>query len=119
MRKNELKSLDELRSQYIGVWGPSDGHWLGLDFSYHGNEYRLHTGTMYGDKDKTDENGTITQFGLYQKTEKKDPKHPNNILYELLDEKDSLEDLLDSTVIDGIPFGTVIMDDETMLLGQD
>ncbi len=119
MRKNELKSLEELKAQYRGVWGPSDGHWLGLDFSYNGHEYRLHTGTMYGDKEKIDEKGTITQFRLYRKTEEKDPKHPNINLYELLDEKDSLEALLDSTAIGDIPFGIVIMDDETELLGQD
>ena len=47
MRINEYKSLDEFTSQYVGEWGPSDGHWYGLDFSYHGIEYRLHTGSMY------------------------------------------------------------------------
>ena len=45
MRKNEYTSLDDFRSQYIGVWAPSEGHWLGLDFSYKGNEYRFQTGS--------------------------------------------------------------------------
>ena len=119
MKKNELKSLEELRSQYIGIWGPSDGHWFGLDFSYHGIEYRLHTGSMYGDSEVTDDNGFIKQFGLYRKTNTKDPKHPSLSLYELLDEKEDLEELLNSTVIEGIPFKCVIMNDETILLGQD
>ena len=60
-----------------------------------------------------------TQNGLYRKTEKKDPKHPEVFLYELLDEKRSLDELLDSTVIDSKPFSEVIMDDDTVLLGQD
>lgn len=119
MRKNELKSLEELKSQYVGRWGPSDGHWFGLDFSFHGIEYRLHTGSMYGDSEATDENGVVNQFGLYRKTTKQDPKHPSISLYTLLDEKKSLEELLDSTAIEGIPFSRVIMDDETILLGQD
>ncbi len=71
MRKNELNSLDELKSQYVGVWGPSDNHWLGLDFSYRGIEYRLHTGAMYGDNESVDPDGVLRQFGLYRKTEKK------------------------------------------------
>ena len=119
MRKNEYNSLDEFLSQYIGIWGPSDGHWFGLDFLYKGKEYRLNTGTMYGEKDKTDDNGNIIQFGLYRKTNKKDPKHPNIYLYELLDEKESVVALLDSLAIEGIPFRDVIMDDETVMLGQD
>ena len=31
MRKNEYTSLEEFTSQYVGEWGPSDGHWFGLD----------------------------------------------------------------------------------------
>ncbi|MBQ6420854.1 MAG: hypothetical protein IJK02_07270 [Clostridia bacterium] len=119
MRKNEYNSLDEFLSQYIGVWGPSDGHWFGLDFSYNDEEYRLHTGTMYGSEDVVDENGIVRQFGLYRKTNKPDPKYPDIMLYEMLDEKCSMDELLNSTVIDGKPFREVIMDDETELLGQD
>ncbi len=119
MRKNEYNSLNEFLTQYVGEWAPSEGHWFGLDFSYKGNEYRLHTGTMYGEKVKTDDSGKIVQFGLYKKTNKKDPKDSNVFLYELLDEKESIEELLNSTVIEGIPFRDVIMDDDTELLGQD
>ena len=119
MRKNELNSLDELKSQYVGIWGPSDSHWFGLDFGYNGIEYRLHTGSMYEENEIVDSNGVVRQFGLYRKTEKPDPKHPGLFLYELLDEKKSVDELLDSTVIDGKPFSEIIMDDETVLLGQD
>lgn len=119
MRKNELNSLDELKSQYTGVWGPSDGHWFGLDFCFNGTEYRLHTGSMYEADEATDEDGVIHQFGLYRKSDKIDPQHPGFTLYELLDEKESLDDLLDSTAIEGIAFREVIMSDTTILLGQD
>ena len=73
MRKNELKSLEELKSQYIGVWGPSDGQWLGLDFSYNGHEYRLHTGTMYGDKEKPLKTELLLSLGFIGKPRKKIP----------------------------------------------
>ena len=118
MRKNELKSLEELKTQYLGIWAPSEGHWFGLDFSYHGVEYRLHTGSMYGDSKKCDKDGFVRQFGLYKKTNKPDSKNPGTYLYELLDEKDSLDELLNCNAIEGIPFSCVIMDDETVLLGQ-
>lgn len=119
MRKNEYNSLDEFLSQYIGVWAPSDGHWYGLDFLYNGVEYRLNTGTMYDEKDKIDDSEKVIRFGLYRKTNKKDPKHADIYLYELLDEKESVVALLDSVVIEGIPFRDIIMADETELLGQD
>lgn len=119
MRKNELSSIDDLKTQYVGIWGPSDNHWFGLDFRYNGIEYRLHTGSMYGDIEIVDQDGVVRQFGLYRKTEKPDPKNPNIYLYELLDEKESLDELLKSAVIEGRPFCEVIMDDETVLLGQD
>ena len=74
---------------------------------------------MYGAKDRIDNNGNIIQFGLYRKTNKKDPKNPNTYLYELLDEKESVIALLDSLAIGGVPFRDVIMADATELLGQD
>ena len=119
MRKNEYTSLAEFRSQYVGVWAPSEGHWFGLDFRYKGTEYRLHTGTMYGIKEIVDPNGIARQFGLYKKTDKPDPKYPDINLYELLDEKESIDLLLKSCAIDGKPFSEIIMDDDTELLGQD
>ena len=51
MRKNEFNSLEEFISQYIGEWGPSDGHWFGLDFLYNGTEYRFNTGSIYEKQD--------------------------------------------------------------------
>lgn len=60
MRKNEYKSLEEFKSQYVGEWAPSEGHWLGLDFIYDEKEYRFHTGYMFvGEKDSL--------FSLYEK----------------------------------------------------
>ena len=71
MRKNEYHSLDEFTSQYISVWGPSDGHWLGLDFSYHGAEYRFQTGPMYETKATVLPDGQIAVYGLYRKNDGK------------------------------------------------
>ena len=114
MRINEYNNLDEFLSQYTGVWGPSEGHWFGLDFKYHEQEYRFHTGSMYGREDTTDENGVVHQFGLYKKV----LRH-NRDYYELLSEDNSIEKILNSTAIEGVPFREVIMDDSTELLGQD
>jgi len=119
MRLNEYNSLEEFTTQYIGEWNPSEGHWFGLDFRFKCHEYRLHTGTMYGDKDIVDSNGVIRQFGIYVKTNKPDPRYPNIRLFNLLGEYSTIEDVLNSTVIEGMKFSEVIMDDNTELLGQD
>ena len=116
MRINEYKSLEEFTSEYVGVWGPSDQHWLGLDFSYHGTEYRLHTGTMYSKTNTILPDGREALFGLYKRIE---PIEPAIYKYELLGEYADMHDLLESRVIEGRPFSEVIMDDSTELLGQD
>jgi hypothetical protein len=115
MRKNEYKTLEEFTSQYIGVWGPSDGHWFGLDFSFNGKEYRFNTGSMYESKNTILPNGEEALFGLYKKNN--NPKAKKE--YILLEEFANMHEALNSTCIDGIPFKQVIMDDNTELLGQD
>ena len=98
MRKNEYVSLDEFRSQYIGVWAPSEGHWLGLDFSYKGNEYRFQTGSMYAAEDTILPDGRAAVYGLY---------HKNNDIkasqaYDLLAEFATMDDVLISTYSAGL-----------------
>lgn len=120
MRANEYKSLDEFTSQYIGIWSPSEGHWLGLDFSYNGDEYRLHTGSMYNPQNTILQDGREAIFGLYIKVQEANRASRNeNFNYNLLGEYANMSDLLESKVICGTPFKEVIMDDSTELLGQD
>ncbi len=115
MRKNEYNSLEEFVSQYTGVWGPSDGHWFGLDFAYHGREYRFNTGSMYNKNDTVLPDGRTALFGIYEKlVEPHDGKE-----YVLLGEYANMDDVLTSTVIANMPFRSVIMADETEILGQD
>ena len=120
MRINEYKSLEEFTSQYVGEWAPSKGHWLGLDFSFRGEEYRLHTGAMYHSETTILQDGREAMFGLYIKNPEDDESSTvKHYMYELLGEYADMSDLLKSTVICGIPFKDVIMDDLTELLGQD
>lgn len=115
MRKNEYNSLEEFTSQYIGEWGPSDGHWLGLDFEYKGYEWRFQTYPMYK-KESYLPDGREAIFGIYKKiSEPTSDGHE----YELLAEFATMEEVLKSTVICNVPFEKVIMDDDTELLGQD
>lgn len=115
MRKNEYNSLEDFTSQYTGVWAPSEGQWFGLDFFYNGIEYRFNTGSMYKEKNTILPNGKEAIFGIYRKNN--NPTSKNE--YVLLEEFADMEDVLNSTCIDGIAFRDVIMDDETELLGQD
>lgn len=112
MRKNEFNTLMDFTSQYVGEWNPSVEHWFGLDFSYHNSEYRFCTGSMYNKEDTMLVDGRYALFYLYK-------KHPTTNQYELLGEFADMVDVLKSTVIEGIFFKNVIMDDETEILGQD
>ena len=115
MRKNEYTSLAQFCSQYTGVWAPSEGLWLGLDFSWHGQEYRLNTGSMYNPYNTILPDGREALFGLYKK---RSPSH-SSTEYELLGEFSSMSDILSSCLIGDRPFSEIIMDDDTELLGQD
>lgn len=112
MRINEYSSLDEFKKQYIGEWNPAEGHWLGIDFIFDNQEWRMQTYPMYK-SDCTLPDGREGIFGLYKKT----PKDSQE--YELLGEYATMEDLLDSKVICDKPFREVIMDDNTEIIGQD
>lgn len=115
MRKNEYNSLEEFTSQYIGIWGPSDDHYFGLDFSYKGKKYRFCTDSMYNPQNTILEDGREAIFGLYKAI----PDKEEEPRYILLEEFATMEDVLKSTCIEGIPFSEVIMDDDTEILGQD
>lgn len=114
MRKNEYNSIEDFISQYIGEWAPSEGHWLGLDFMYHGKEYRFHTGSMYETNPSVLPDGREAMFGLYLKSGGNGPHD-----YILLEEFASIDDVLSSICIEGRPFKEIILDDDTELLGQD
>ena len=60
--------------------------------------------------------GREVMFSLYIK---KDYLTPDKREYELLGEFASMNELLDSTIIQGKPFKEIIMDDDTELVGQD
>lgn len=106
-------SLEQFRSQYGGVWAPSDEHWYGLDFSWNGKEYRLHTGLMHSNESETLPDGKTVLFGLYEKAGGLQPE------YHLLGQFASMDDLLKSRVIDGCLFSEIIMHDDTVFTGQD
>ncbi len=116
MRKNEFSSLEQFTSQYTGEWSPSDGHWLGLDFIWHGNEYRFQTGSMYNPENSILPDGREAIFGLYRKNSVAENPERD---YKLLGEYASMEEVLQSRVIEGIPFAKIITDGDTELTGQD
>ncbi len=116
MRKNEYTSLNQFTSQYIGKWNPSEGHWFGLDFIWHGNEYRFQTDSMYNPNNTILPDGREAIFGLYKKN---CPEEVNKRDYELLGEYAEMQDVLQSCVIGGIPFADIIIDENTELIGQD
>ncbi len=115
MRKNEYTSIENFKSQYTGIWNPAEGHWLGLDFSYNGSEYRFNTGSMYESENTILPDGREAIYGIYKKNPNGDADHQ----YILLEEFASIDEALESECIDGLKFAMVIVDDNTVLLGQD
>jgi len=119
MRKNEYSSLEQFVSEYTGKWEPAEGHWLGLDFKYNGNIYRLNTGSMYSEQETLLSNGKTALFGIYRRNALSKIHYPDMSDCELLGEYADMSDLLESTVIEGLKFKLVIMDDNTEILGKD
>lgn len=115
MRKNEYTTVEQFKEQYTGVWGPSDNHWYGLDFIYKGKEYRFNTGSMYNSTNTILPDGREALFGLYEKRENSN----KNNQYKLLEEFATIDDALSSHCINGIPFYSIIVDENTELVGQD
>lgn len=116
MRINEYNSLEEFTSEFIGEWSPSNGHWYGLDFTYNGKEYRLHTGSMYNETDTILEDGSTALFGVYRR---KAVNEKSNRDYILLGEYSDMNTLLEKCYIEGKKFKEVIVDDLTKILGKD
>ena len=116
MRINEYTSLKEFADEFTGVWNPSSGHWLGLDFMYNNVEYRFHTGAMYNTEDTVLPDGRTAKYGVYR-------RHINSTEakteYELIGEYAEMDDALEYCLIDGIKLKDVIMDDDTRILGKD
>lgn len=115
MRINEYNSLEEFTSEYTGVWSPSSGHWFGLDFRFNGVTYRLHTGPMYKDEETVLPDGREAVFGLYRLINVTGTDYQ----YTLLGKYADMNDLLESTVVEGRKFRDIIMDDMTEMLGKD
>ena len=114
MRINEYTLLEEFTNEYIGIWNPSEGHWLGLDFKYDSMIYRMQTGPMYQQKITILSDGREAMFGIYKQS---DVTKNNN--YELLGEFADMNDMMESTVIGDRKFKDIIMDDSTEILGKD
>lgn len=116
MRKNEFNTLEDFTFQYVGEWNPSQGHYLGLDFSFEGRRYRFCTGSMYDKENAILSDGREAIFYLYERNSAEVPGIEG---YTLLGAFAAMEDVLRSECIAGIPFEKVIMNDNTELLGQD
>ena len=114
MRVNEYNSLEEFTSQYIGEWAPSDGHWLGLEFRYKGEDYRLHTGAMFSNEPKYNPHGEEIVFRLYKVV-----SSSNGSTFVQLAAFSSMKELLKYSGIDSRPFSEIIMDDNTQMTGKD
>ena len=107
---NEYTNQDQFLSQYTGEWSPSDGHWLGLDFGWHGQVYRFQTDSMYNPQNTILPDGREARFGVYRKA---------GLSYELIGEYATPKEALEQCKIENTLFGDIIIDESTELLGQD
>ena len=115
MSKNEFTSLDQFLAQYIGEWGPSDGHWYGLDFVWNGCIYRFHAGAMYESELPTLPDGRNAEYGVYRKLDNPVSGHE----YELIGKYATTAEAVKQCVIDGITLAEILVHPDTEILGQD
>ena len=48
----KYKNVEQFKSEFTGVWGPSDNKWTAIDFTYGEKGYRMDTGCIYGTEPK-------------------------------------------------------------------
>lgn len=103
MRKNEYQSLDEFYREYCGIHAEEYETYIGLDFKYKGKQYRM----CFEPNEK---------YCIYEVNSALNVSMPNFII---LGEFNSLDDLLESKLIDNKLFKEVILDDDTIITGKD
>ena len=108
----QIRDIDDFKSQYTGEWDPVEGHWYGLNFSYNGTRYRFNTWSEVNKNLTVLPDGRKARFGLLKNSS-------GSQRYTLLGEYASIEEVLFSTVIDNIPFSSILMDNATELISQD
>ena len=105
MRKNEYGSLEEFISEYSGGRDPANGKWYGLEFMFHNCYYRLDNFTG--------------KYELLKIIFENGDRYPGASRYEELCTFSTIDELLNSKVIENTEFKKVIMDDDTVILGKD
>ncbi len=116
MRVNEYNSLEDFTYEYDGK-ACGEGHYCGLEFSYKGSIYRLHTGAMFEKEEPILEDGRKGVFCLYKIL--RNYPGANDEDYVFLGWYADMSDLLKSKVIDNREFREVIMDDSAEMLAKD
>ncbi len=122
MRKNVYNSLDEFIGEYCGIRSEKYDIAYGLDFRYKGKMYRMTMDQMEPDDVRREfENKLNKKLGKYE-VALIDPNSTSLLQYEechFIGWYDDIYDLLENCYIDGIKFKDVIIDDDTIIEGQD
>jgi len=113
MSQNEFRKVDDFTSQYTGKWSPFDNQWFGLDFSYRGIKYRFQTWSKNNKNISVLPDGRKAVFCLMKNIS------INGRRYIKLGEYATMREVLISTVIERIPFGEIIIAEETNVISKD
>ena len=107
--------LDEFINEYDDYRNPAEGKFMGIEFSYSGNFYRMCREPLDVCKQHILDDGTMLEYDvmlIHNYLE-------DNFFYTWLGWYKDLDDVLENCEIDGRKFRDVIMDDKTEILGQD
>lgn len=107
-------SIEQFKSQFTGVWGPSKDLWTAIDFTYGEKGYRMDTGRIYGTEPEETADGKKALFYTYTKRDKyetidDDDKHP---LYIFDSCYATIDDVLKHFEIDGKKLKDIILEDD-------
>ncbi len=111
-RYGRYTSVEQFKSEFTGVWNPSNNQWTAIDFTYGEKGYRLDTGCIYGTEPKKTMNGEDATFYVYSKREKYgwNDDDKNNPLFIFDSCYASIDDVLEKFEIDGKKFKDIILD---------
>lgn len=107
-------SVEQFKSEFTGVWSPSDNLWTAIDFTFGDKGYRMDTGRMYNTEPEKTKDGEGAVFYIYNKREKYEwyDGNPKNPLFIYDSCYATLDDVLEKFKIDGRKFKDIILDDD-------
>lgn len=102
---NSYTSINEFKQEYSGKRDPANEKWYGLEFMFANKYYRFEY--------------IKDQISLFEINITKDCQYPDIKSYNLINTFSNIDDALKYVITDGVILEEMILDENTVFLGQD